>query len=82
MADPARIKTEDKSARKPSEDRPKSEETEDAKAKSAHDSKDSSQDPSKQEAKAVSCAASFLSTAEEVMEFILKHLWNFPRIYK
>ncbi|XP_034446363.1 transcription initiation factor TFIID subunit 11 isoform X2 [Hippoglossus hippoglossus] len=48
MADPARIKTEDKSLRKTSEDHPKSEETEDA--KSAHESKESSsQDPSKQE---------------------------------
>ncbi|XP_053281827.1 transcription initiation factor TFIID subunit 11 isoform X2 [Pleuronectes platessa] len=50
MADPARIKTEDKSLRKASEDHPKSEESEDAKAKSSLESKESSsQDPSKQE---------------------------------
>ncbi|XP_034446362.1 transcription initiation factor TFIID subunit 11 isoform X1 [Hippoglossus hippoglossus] len=55
MADPARIKTEDKSLRKTSEDHPKSEETEDA--KSAHESKESSsQDPSKQEVKAETAA--------------------------
>ncbi|CAB1435633.1 unnamed protein product [Pleuronectes platessa] len=52
MADPARIKTEDKSLRKASEDHPKSDESEDAKAKSSHESKESSsQDPSKQEVK-------------------------------
>ncbi|XP_053281825.1 transcription initiation factor TFIID subunit 11 isoform X1 [Pleuronectes platessa] len=52
MADPARIKTEDKSLRKASEDHPKSEESEDAKAKSSLESKESSsQDPSKQEVK-------------------------------
>ncbi|XP_062247250.1 transcription initiation factor TFIID subunit 11 [Platichthys flesus] len=57
MADPARIKTEDKSARKASEDHPKSEESEDAKAKSSHESKESSsQDPSNQEVKAETAA--------------------------